>query len=125
MVPIIEWEGYTDATYTDHKGVATTGVGQTGQYVNKTFPETFYAKKEELLKYTPNLSSFPDEVQDAILVSHYRGDWVGSPKTRALFDQGMYKEAAKEYLNNKDYKEGIPGIQKRFEYVATAIESMA
>lgn len=125
MTPIIEWEGYTDGVYQDTKGIETTGVGQTGRYATMPFPEVFYAKKQELLSYTPNLSSLPDEVQDALLVANYRGDWAGSPKTRALFEDREYKKAAKEFLDNEDYRRGPEGIRKRFEYVAEKIASLA
>jgi hypothetical protein len=125
MVPIIEWEGFSHGTYTDTKGVETSGVGQTGKYADVEFPTVFYEKKAQLLKYTPNLSSLSDEVQDALLVANYRGDWASSPKTRALFDQKMYAEAAEEFLNNKEYRdpETPAQIKKRFEYVAEAIRN--
>lgn len=127
MVPIVEWEGYTDGEYKDTKGVTTTGVGQTGKYAKMGYPEAFTKKKAELIKFTPNLSSLPDEVQDALLVANWRGDWSGSPKTRALFKEGRYADAAKEFLDNKEYlDEATPrGIKKRFEYVADAIKSLA
>jgi len=127
MVPVIEWEGFSHGTYTDTKGIETSGVGQTGIYADLDFPTVFYQKKAELLKYTPSLSSLPDEVQDALLVANYRGDWAGSPKTRAFFTEGMYEEAAEEYLNNAEYKnEATPKqIKERFEWVAETIRSMA
>ena len=127
MVPIIEWEGFCHGTYTDTKGIETTGVGQTGEYAGVDFPTAFYQKKAELLKYTPRLSQLPDEVQDALLVANYRGDWAGSPKTRALFDQEMYLESAEEFLNNAEYRdpETPAQIKKRFEFVAGAIRSLA
>ncbi len=126
MVPVIEWEGYTDGEYKDTKGITTTGVGQTGKYKEMAFPQVFYQKKAELLKYTPSLSSLPDEVQDALLVANYRGDWAGSPKTRTLFEKGEYGKAAKEFLDNEEYRTtSSEGIKKRFEYVADTIASMA
>lgn len=126
MVEVIKWEGYSDEVYEDTKGIKTTGVGQTGVYAELEFPETFHRKKAELLRYTPQLSTLPPQVQDALLVSNYRGDWAQSPKTRALFDQGLYKEAAEEYLNNAEYKSAHTpySIKKRFDYVASAIRSM-
>jgi len=123
MVPVIEWEGFTHGTYTDTKGIETSGVGQTGIYAALEFPTVFYQKKAELLKYTPYLSSLPDEVQDALLVANYRGDWAGSPKTRALFDQGMYAEAAEEFLNHDEYKDPATPeqIKRRMAYISKEI----
>lgn len=128
MVPIIEWEGFTDGVYTDGKGVRTSGVGQTGKYIDMPYPEVFEIKKQELIRYTPNLASLPESVQDALLVANYRGDWGQSKKTRRLFKAGKYAEAAEEFLNNEDYRKALSeksGVYKRFEYVAAAIKSLA
>jgi GH24 family phage-related lysozyme (muramidase) len=126
MIPIIRWEGFSYATYRDSKGVETTGVGQTGDYSSLSYPEVFRIKKAELLRYTPNLASLPEAVQDALLVANYRGDWAGSPKTRAFFTEGMYDESAEEYLNNAEYRDPATPeqIKRRFEWVAEAIRSM-
>jgi GH24 family phage-related lysozyme (muramidase) len=125
MVPVIEWEGFSYAVYEDTKGIKTTGVGQTGAYAEMEFPDVFRRKKAELLSYTPDLQFLPPQVQDALLVANYRGDWAQSPKTRNLFDQGLYAEAADEYLDNAEYRnEETPAqIKRRFEYVAEAIRN--
>jgi len=127
MVPIIEWEGYATAPYKDTKGVETVGVGQTGRYASLPYPEVFHIFKKKLLRYTPELPSLPDSVQDALLVANYRGTWQQSPKTRALFSEGLYTEAADEYLDNDEYRdpETPEQIRSRFEYVAEAIRSLA
>jgi len=48
-----------------------------------------------------------------------RGELSGSPKTRRLINTGKFKEAAREYINNKQYqnavKLGVPGIRPRME----------
>lgn len=127
MIPLIEWEGYSEDTYYDTKGIATRGVGQTGSYADMSYPECFRIHKAKLIRYTPQLSSLPDKVQDALLVSNYRGTWGQSKRTRRLFNAGRYAEAAEEYLNNAEYRdEGTPlQIKRRFEYVAEAIRSLA
>ena len=127
MLAIIEWEGYVDGLYTDTDGVQTKGVGQTGQFKFLPYPQVFELFKRRLLRYTPKLSSFPENVQEALLVSNYRGDWKQSPKTRRLFDAGRYQEASVEYLDNEDYREALslyPHIARRFEYVAENIRSL-
>lgn len=125
MLPVIQWEGYSDCVYTDTKGIETCGVGQTGPFLSKSFPETFKAKKAELLALTPQFNRLPEDVQDALLVANYRGDWRLSPQTRALFDAKKYREAAEEYLNNAEYRASTGHIKRRFEYVAQALRDMA
>lgn len=126
MLPLILWEGYCDGEYTDTKGVVTSGVGQTGRYASMSYPEAFISKKGELQSLTPRLTSLPDGMQDALIVSHYRGTWRQSKKTRGLFDDERYQLAAEEYLDNNEYRdEDTPDqIKERFVYVADAIRSM-
>ena len=127
MIPLIEWEGYSDEIYYDSKGIPTTGVGQTGRYAEMGYPDVFRIEKARLIRYTPTLSTLPEHVQDALIVANYRGDWKQSPKARKLFKDGRYAEAAEEYLDNAEYRnEETPAqIKKRFEYVAEAIRSLA
>jgi hypothetical protein len=45
-----------------------------------------------------------------------------SPKTRRLINEGKYREAAYEFLDNDQYRtaeaDGIPGIRPRMERVS-------
>ena len=48
-----------------------------------------------------DFDTFPPYLQEALLDSVYRGDT--GPKTTALINQGRWREAAREYLNRRDY----------------------
>ena len=70
-----------------------------------------------------------DELQKYIISTTFRGSWGKSPKTRRLLSEGKYEEAAKEFLNNDEYRtaveDGRRGIRKRMEDVAKAIRDEA
>ena len=73
-------------------------------------------------KALPSFSSFPESLQDAIFSEHYRGSIMQSPNTRRLINEGKYREAADEFLDNDQYRtaeaDGIPGIRPRMERVS-------
>lgn len=69
-------------------------------------------------KLVPKLKSYPSTVQAAIVDGVYRGDLSGSPKTLKLINAGKFKEAAREYLDNDEYrkaKSSKSGVAKRME----------
>ena len=80
-------------------------------------------------KALPDFSSFPESLQDAIFSEHYRGSIMQSPKTRRLINQGRYREAADEFLDNDQYRtaeaDGIPGIRPRMERVSSELIKFA
>ena len=61
-----------------------------------------------------------------MLSSFYRGGLSGSPKTIELINKGDFKKAAKEFLDNKEYKkskkEGT-GVANRMEELSNALLS--
>lgn len=128
MALLVKHEGYSEEPYRDDKGVLTVGVGQTGVYASMPFPMVYERFHKLAQRYTPNLKELPEEAQGAILLATYRGTWGQSPKTRRLFSQGEYKEAAKEFLNNEEYlsrkKKGGDGVTKRMEYIASVLKSL-
>ena len=75
------------------------------------------------------INTFPDSARDAIFSEYYRGSIGQSPKTVKLINEGKYAEAAREFLNNEEYKNandlGKPGIKPRMERVATELNKMA
>ena len=80
---------------------------------------------KSIRKAIPRFSSFPEYLQDPIFSEHYRGSIMQSPKTRRLINEGKYREAAKEFLDNDQYRtaeaDGIPGIRPRMERVSEAL----
>lgn len=126
-LPVIIWEGYSAVPYRDTKGVVTVGVGQTGYWADIPFPEVFDHFEQQARHLTTGFDELPQMVKDAIVVACYRGDWQVSPKTRRLFNNQMYLEAAEEWYDNEDYRVACAqrsGVKDRFEYVGACIEYM-
>lgn len=76
----------------------------TKDQVTKLFDADYEHHLQKAIKLTPNLHEHPPEVQAVIVSGTYRGHWGGSPATRKLFNQGKFKEAAKELLNNDEFR---------------------
>ena len=77
-------------------------------------------------KAIPSFDNFSDELKVEIAQSWFRGGISGSPKTLDLINQGKFKEAASEFLNNEEYRtakeRGRAGVIPRMEAVSTALE---
>ncbi len=84
---------------------------------------------DSIVDLIPEFTKLPDDLQQAIFSEHYRGSIQQSPKTRKLINDGDFKEAAEEFLDNKEYEEaeerGIPGIRKRMEKVSELLKKYA
>ena len=84
---------------------------------------------DSVVDLLPKFNSYPNDLQQAIFSEHYRGSIQQSPKTRKLINEGNFKEAAKEFLRNKEYEEaeerGIPGIRTRMEKVSELLKKYA
>jgi GH24 family phage-related lysozyme (muramidase) len=123
-----------DGTYEKHW---TVGYGHNGPDVdpNKTYTE---AESRALLikdlndkfkiieRKLPKFSSYSPALQIEILQSVYRGGLSGSKRTLELINEGRFKEAAKEFLDNKEYiaAEGsteTSGIRPRMESLRDAL----
>lgn len=68
------------------------------------------------------------ELQDAALSSVYRGGLSGSPKTLQNIREGKFAEAAKEFLDNKEYKEAKEsgsGVAARMAGLANLLKEEA
>ena len=72
----------------------------------------------------PIFNNLPAELRIPMLSSFYRGSLSGSPKTIKKINKGDFKGAAKEFLNNKEYrkskKEGT-GVAPRMEELANVL----
>lgn len=80
------------------------GGSLTNDQATKLFDADYDHHLQKAIKLTPNLHEHPPEVQAAIVSGTYRGHWGGSPAARNLFNQGKYKEASKELLNNNEFR---------------------
>lgn len=122
-------EGYVNGEYLDHKGIPTRGVGQTGKFMYMSYKEAFSILEEECAKkFIPAYPVMSKEMRSVIMSAFYRGDIQQSPKFRRLFNEYRYEEAAKEFLNHKEYlANSTPTqIKKRIKEVAdTIVEHIA
>ena len=138
LVPKLkQYEGFRGETYIPTKGdVPTIGYGHTGEHAKTgavmTEPEAAAlrrmeagARERDLIKMTPSLYELDPVTQTALGASQYRGSWGGSPKARRLLSEGEGEAAAKEFLNNKEYKTAVSrgrrGIRPRMEHTAGAL----
>ena len=78
----------------------------------------------------PSFDQLSDSAKKALFSSWFRGSLSGSPKTIALINEGRFKEASKEFLNNKEYrdrksgKRGGLGVVKRMERTAKELANI-
>ena len=138
---ILKDEGYRLFSYKDTEGNVTVGIGHLGGdpsatgtgflgAVDRTFttPDeaTTLAVKDidEKIASARNVLTPPvydnlsESAKLAVVNMNFRGDLIQSPATVKLIQQGRMEEAAKEFLNNDDYrrsKKAGTGIWKRFE----------
>ena len=125
---IITEEGFVEGNYDDTKGIKTRGVGQTGEYMNMTFKESYNSIKKRTVSTIPSFNTQPEDTQKALMSLSYRGDMKKGFKWVKHFNNGEYDKAATEVLNHKEYKElkekGKPsGIVKRLEEAARLIRN--
>jgi len=74
-------------------------------------------------KLLPNFDKLNPEAQSAAVGSTFRGGLSGSPKTQELLRQGKFKDAGKEFLDSKEYRESVrqgTGVHKRMKKYADA-----
>lgn len=127
MAHLIGEEGFRAEPYLDDVGVETVGVGATAENKDANFfTETYPKYVDRAQRTVKSYHKLPEETQLAVLSAVYRGDM--GPKTAKLIDEGKFKEAAKEYLNHKEYKERKKkdpedGVVLRMERNAEAIRS--
>ena len=127
-------ESVRNKLYRDSKGLLTIGIGHLvkpeemalfkGKTLTDTQVEALFKKdvdqKMVLIQkhFGSTFNSFPEAVKIAILDGYFRGDLSSSPDTRALLKAGNFKAAAKEYLNNKEYKQAVltgSGVASRMQ----------
>ena len=138
-----EDEGVRPRIYKDHYGNWTIGVGhlvtpeELPYYRNRTLSqkEIFDLLDKDIdwklslvKKDFPKFDSYPFDLKMMIVNGYYRGDLSGSPRTKALIRQGKYKEAADEYLDNKEFRreaKAKSGVYKRMLKNANVLRSLS
>jgi GH24 family phage-related lysozyme (muramidase) len=112
-------EGKKSRLYKDTKGKWTIGYGhliksksELKKYKGKTLSDKeindlldvdINSKVQIAQRLFPKFKEYSDDFKITILNGIFRGDLSGSPKTIELINKGLYKQAAKEYLDNDDY----------------------
>jgi lysozyme len=112
-------EGKKSRLYKDTKGKWTIGYGhliksksELKKYKGKTLSDKeindlldadINSKVQIAQRLFAKFKEYSDDFKITILNGIFRGDLSGSPKTIELINKGLYKQAAKEYLDNEDY----------------------
>ena len=120
---VVMLEGYATTLYQDHKGIDTYGVGQTGEWISKSFRDSFNHHVNRVRNRLPDYDKYPQYLRTELIASEYRGDLGLSPKTIGLIRDGRFKAAAEEFLDHKEYKNpNTPtGVRKRLEALFFAL----
>lgn len=101
---VVELEGFVSIPYLDDRGVATVGVGQTKEFMNKGFKASFKEHENRAKRAIPGYVKEPEYLQAELIQATYRGDVSSKYKWVKHLNKGDYEAAAKELLNNEDYK---------------------
>jgi GH24 family phage-related lysozyme (muramidase) len=116
---------------TQGEGKLTIGYGRYGAEEGQTTTkkeaeqmllEDIESRIPEVINAIPKFDTFSDQLQQALFYEWFRGSLVQSPKTRELINAGEFSKAAKEFLNNDEYrnarKNKRSGVIKHFELTA-------
>lgn len=96
----------------------------------KLLEDGLTTRSNRLAQALPSFGQYPQAVQSALLSGSYRGDFgpSASPSTFNLVKQDNWLEAAKQYLNNDEYRNAValgkPGIRPRMEWGARVMDWM-
>ena len=120
---IVHEEGFVPKKYLDTKGIETYGVGQTGKWIKKGFKASFDHHVQQVRKMVPGYDNLPEYLQEELVQAGYRGDLGGSPTTRKHINNGDYRKAAVEFLDNQEFRDPKTpqGIKIRMKRVSDAL----
>jgi len=76
----------------------------TDEEVRQLFESDIASRISTAKNMFPRFNSYGSDLQAAIMDGIYRGDLLGSPKTRRLMNAGEWEKAADEYLNHREYR---------------------
>jgi hypothetical protein len=128
-------EGLKLKRYKDSEGNPTIGIGhliKKGENLNEITEDKakqlFNKDVQEKINYVRNdidkdlgkgtFDSYPAAIKESLVDADFRGDYRQSPDAISLFKEGKYYAAAKEFLNNDDYRKSLKegtGIAPRME----------
>lgn len=112
--------GHTETVKPGQKIDRATGIELLKQDLQNRLPE--------IRRAIPKFDNLSPEIQAPLIGEWFRGSLVQSGKTRNLINKGNYAAAAKEFLNNDEYKNAVKrgrsGIRARMEEAADAIRAM-
>ena len=153
---LVQYEGRRSHLYKDHKGNPTIGIGhligpdskkrfeaaglgdkyegcvsgkcglndnEQDKLVQQDLTDVYVPRAEKLVH---NFKRLNPEAQSAIVGSVFRGGLSGSPKTVDLMNQGKFKEAGIEFLDNDEYRESKKagtGVYKRMDSYAKSFSN--
>lgn len=130
---IKEKEGFRDTAYKpiDTEEKYTIGYGHYGVNEGDTITkeqaevqlqQNIDDRLAQIREAIPNFDNLPLETRKHLLGSWFRGSLSGSPKTIGLINEGKYKQASQEFLNNDEYRTTpLRGVRNRMEDTAKAI----
>lgn len=101
---VVMCEAYDTEEYLDSKGIPTKGVGQTGEWLNKTFAEAFQHHVERVTRRIPDYPKLPTYLRAELCQAEYRGDLGHSPAAVKLINTRQWAAAAEEFLDNDEYR---------------------
>ena len=101
------------------------GLNITKRQANNILRNDIETRLPKIRKAIPQFEDLPIDARKHLLGSWFRGSLSGSPKTLALIKARKYKEAAKEFLDNHEYKTTkFGGVKKRMRATAQALRNL-
>lgn len=124
---VIREEGFVVGKYLDDKGILTSGMGQTQEYLNTSPLQALQEKEGIASLIIDDYDSYSEDVKGALLSAVYRGDMKASNKWVQYFNKGQFDKASKEFLDHREYKERKKrnpndGVVKRLEHISKTIK---
>lgn len=116
-------EGYADEPYRDTKGILTSGVGQTGHWIDKPFRDAFNHHADRCAARFPEWRMMPSYLKTELVQCEYRGDLGLSKKACEHVRNGRWEAAAGEFLDNAEYRNPATpeGIKRRLRALHYAL----
>ena len=144
-----QYEGFKNKVYLDGRGIKTIGIGHQLTNESPVIFENLFGNKvdfnnilygrdtlsneevnlladydiakhiERARAIFPKFSTYPPNIQMALLNGVYRGEFSPQHKTVKLINSGDFGQAANEYINRQDYRNptghGGRGVKRRMD----------
>jgi GH24 family phage-related lysozyme (muramidase) len=128
----VKTEKYYTIGYGHYGSDVTKGMTITDEQADEYLRKDINKRLPAVKKAIEGFDNMPLNVKKNILGSWFRGSLTasGSPTTIRLLNEGKYKEASKEFLNNAEYRKyknnpgTMDGVVKRMEATANALASL-